>query len=69
MMAAEPISPIRIGFDPTTRAGNMNLIRMNPAKARPISEAKPRHRATATTSTAKIRAKTANGTVRSKSEN
>ena len=47
----------------------MNLIKMNPANASPISEAKPRHRATATTATAKITVSTINGVRRSKSAN
>ena len=69
MMAEEPISPTMIGFDPATSAGNMNFTRMKPANARPISEAKPRHRATAITTRAKSTVKTINGVRRSKSEN
>ena len=47
----------------------MNLTRMKPAKPRPISEAKPRQRATTITTAAKSAAKTISGTRRSKSEN
>ena len=57
MMAEDPISPTMIGFDPATRAGNMNLTRMNPANASPISEANPRQRATAITAIANITVK------------
>ena len=69
MIAEDPISATMTGFDPATRAGNMNLTRMNPANASPISEANPRHRATATTATAKITVSTINGVRRSKSAN
>ena len=47
----------------------MNLTRMNPANTRPISEANPRQRATATTAIAKITVSTINGVRRSKSAN
>ena len=69
MMADEPISPTAIGFVPTTSAGNMNLIKMKPAKTSPSSAANPRQRATAITATANRIAMTANGERRSKSEN
>ena len=69
MIAEEPISPTMIGFDPATSAGNMNLTRMKPAKPSPISEAKPRQRATAITATANSTVKTISGVRRSKSEN
>ena len=38
-----------IGLEPATSAGNMNFTKMKPANPRPISEANPRHRATAIT--------------------
>ena len=69
MIAELPISPISSGLEPLTRAGNMNLTRMKPAKPRPSRAAKPRQRATKITAAAKTRVITSSGTRRSKSEN
>ena len=69
MMAELAASPIRMGLCPTIRAGNRNLPITKQANSSPTSEAKPRQRATSTTSAAKTTAKKASGTERWKSAN
>ena len=54
---------------PRSAPGNMNVTMMKPANPSPISEAKPRQRATTITTAAKSKPNTSSGVPRSKSEN